>query len=67
MKTIMIFLSALITVFTSTAALAHTDHGLGEGMLHATFHIVFWFVLCNDRLTCLTHTHWISADNYYNN
>ncbi|WP_441003934.1 hypothetical protein [Pseudocolwellia agarivorans] len=45
MKTIMIFLSALITVFTSTAALAHTDHGLGEGMLHATFHIVFWFVV----------------------
>ncbi|WP_426370368.1 hypothetical protein [Pseudocolwellia sp. HL-MZ7] len=45
MKTMMIFLSVLITMFTSTSAFAHTDHGLGEGLLHATFHIVFWFIV----------------------
>jgi len=45
MKTIMTFLSIVFTLFTSTAALAHTDHNLGDGALHHVYHIVFWFVI----------------------
>jgi hypothetical protein len=45
MKAIMIFLSALMTVLTSTAAFAHTDHHLGEGTLHSIYHTVFWLVV----------------------
>lgn len=45
MKAIMIFLSALMTVLTSTAAFAHTDHHLGEGTLHNIYHTVFWLVV----------------------
>jgi len=46
MKAIMIFLSAVLTFFTSTVALAHTDHHLGEGSLHSLYHTVFWLVVC---------------------
>jgi hypothetical protein len=45
MKFLMIFLSAISSIFMSTAALAHTDHHLGEGSLHAVYHIMFWFIV----------------------
>lgn len=40
------FLTILITFFSlfSTQALAHTDHALGEGALHAFYHVTFWTV-----------------------
>jgi len=44
MKFLMIVLSAMMSVF-SGAAFAHTDHALGEGSLHALYHVTFWFVV----------------------
>lgn len=32
----------IITLFTSTFAIAHTDHALGEGAFHELYHAVFW-------------------------
>jgi hypothetical protein len=42
------FVSILISVFVSSVlvsniAFAHTDHALGEGSLHAIYHVAFWF------------------------
>ena len=42
MKASIIFFSGLISVIFSSAALAHTDHALGEGSLHLLYHLVFW-------------------------
>ncbi len=43
MKFITLFLSLLASTFLlSTSALAHTDHMLGDGSLHALYHGIFW-------------------------
>lgn len=36
-------LISIISLF-SAQALAHTDHALGEGSIHALYHIVFWTI-----------------------
>lgn len=40
------FITILISFFVlfSTQVLAHTDHALGEGSLHAFYHVTFWIV-----------------------
>lgn len=40
------FLTLLISFFGlfSAQALAHTDHTLGQGSLHAFYHMTFWGV-----------------------
>lgn len=40
------FLTLLISFFGlfTGQALAHTDHALGEGSLHAFYHVTFWVV-----------------------
>ena len=44
MKVLMIFLTVIMSIFTSSA-FAHTDHALGEGSLHAVYHVMFWFIV----------------------
>lgn len=44
MKFLMMFLGFAMSVFASSA-FAHTDHALGEGSLHAIYHITFWFIV----------------------
>lgn len=36
-------LTLLICLF-SLPALAHTDHALGDGSIHALYHVVFWTI-----------------------
>lgn len=40
------FLTILISLFGlfSGQAFAHTDHALGEGIIHGFYHAVFWVV-----------------------
>lgn len=44
MKALMIFLTVMMSIFTSSA-FAHTDHALGEGSLHVVYHVTFWFIV----------------------
>ena len=44
MKFLMIVLSVITSVFASSA-FAHTDHALGEGSLHAIYHVTFWLIV----------------------
>ena len=39
-------LTLLISVISlfSVQALAHTDHALGDGSIHALYHVVFWTI-----------------------
>ena len=36
------FLTFLFTFIFTSQAFAHSDHVLGDGVLHKVYHIVFW-------------------------
>ena len=36
------FLFTLLLIIASSLAFAHEDHGLGEGVFHLIYHVIFW-------------------------
>ena len=40
----LLFNLLLSSVIFSSQAFAHTDHALGEGSVHALYHIFFWTI-----------------------
>lgn len=38
------FITLIFALLLSSQAFAHTDHAMGEGMLHMIYHVVFWTI-----------------------
>ncbi|MGJ8694468.1 MAG: hypothetical protein ACSHW0_18525 [Thalassotalea sp.] len=38
------FLTLLLTLIFTSQAFAHTDHALGEGIVHTVYHVMFWTI-----------------------
>ena len=36
------YLFTLVLIIASSLAFSHEDHGLGDGVFHLIYHLVFW-------------------------